>query len=131
MEETLSVPVEKVGHYAGMVFLSGLEAIGATHRREEEIWFQKRSWERLAALFNEMPDGEYTARGLAEKCRRDYLEPLEVSPVPVLLPGELIVWEAVARAIFEVIEEGELLPEHQVEDWVEWVKNKFQLENPA
>lgn len=128
MDEVLTVPLEKAAQYVGMIFLQGLDLIGATARRESAEWFVRAAWEKVVASVNDVQDGEYRAAELGERLRAEYLLAANIAEPPEVLPGESIVWEAVARALAMLVEVGELTPDQTSEEWGSWIALKLERE---
>lgn len=128
MDEVAEIPLEQAAQYVGMIYLQGMEIIGAHHRREAAEWFQKPAWEAVAASVNDLPDGEVKAADLALQIRTKYLLEAGIAEPPEILPGELVVWEAIARALAMLVEVGALTPEQTAEAWAAWITDKLNSE---
>lgn len=123
-EDRFDLPLDKLCEYACVVYLAGMREVGHLDRAEGDQWVVKAGWESVCALVNDLPDGDYSVADVSAQVREEYLRTVEIHDAP-LLPYEPIVWEAVCRALFEVIEEGELGPDHEATGWVLWIREKL------
>lgn len=123
------VPIDRLAEFAGMIFVGGLGLIGAHDRKNEDRWVQKDAWQYVCSHVDGFSDGDYKPAEVAALLRDRYLEAAQIpARLAELLPFELLVWEYVARALFEVLEEGCLLPNNTVDGWFELIAARLKKE---
>jgi hypothetical protein len=129
IDDVGDVPIDKLAEFAGMVFVGGLTLIGAHDRKNEDRWVQKDAWRYVCSNVDALGDGDYKPAEIARMLRDRYVEaagvPEHLAPE---LDGELIVWEYVGRCLFEVLEEGALLPSNTPDGWFELIAKRLEKE---
>lgn len=123
------VSQEKVAQFVGMLFLQGMDLLGCRKQVEDDCWFLVNGWAAVASKVNDLTDGEYSARELAQQLRTEYLLRAGLPVDHQVHLHELLVWESIARALFCVCDEGDLTPDNSLNLWAEWLQERLKRED--